>query len=171
MMDKVRNALGMSASAAGNGGKDGKRGGGWVSPNSGGERPYGSAGGPSRPPPRVTQEQFNELKAAVVQLEMDAKINEDIVYKACQLCPQDNNTAIEYLLSGQIYPMIERFDREQAQNEGSATPTNPPSERLGAEEQSAAGGQVQRHTEPPPNRRDAVGGQGNNRAGDTGAGA
>lgn len=93
-------------SSTSNGSKDGKKGGGWVSPNIGGDRQYHN--GQRRQGARVTQEQYNELKAAVVELQMGESITDDIIVRACEICPNDNNTAIDYLLSGQIYQLIEQ---------------------------------------------------------------
>jgi hypothetical protein len=45
---------------------------------------------------------------------MHEKINDEIIYKACQLCPNDNNTAIDQLLSGQIFTLIEQQEKAEA---------------------------------------------------------
>lgn len=68
-------------SSTSNGSRSGKKPqGGWVSPNMGVDGQYDNG---QRRLPTVTEAQFQELKAAVVQLEMDEKINDDIIYKAC----------------------------------------------------------------------------------------
>lgn len=101
-MDRFKQMIGISS--ASNGSKDGKKSGGWVSPNIGGERGYPN--GQRRQAPRVTQEQFNELKNAVIELQMGDEINDDIIVKACEICPNDNNNAIEQLLNGNIFELI-----------------------------------------------------------------
>ena len=88
----------MGISSTSNGQNSAKGRGGWDQPNIGVEKPY--ANGQRRQPVQITPEQFNELKQAVVQLEMQEKMTDDIILKACQLCPNDNNTAIDHLLSG-----------------------------------------------------------------------
>jgi len=91
-MDKLKNMLGISSTSNGSNNAN-KRGGGWVSPNIGVEKPY--ANGQRRPPIQVSQEQFEELKSAVVELQMHENITDEIIYKTCQICPNDNNTAID----------------------------------------------------------------------------
>lgn len=94
----------MSSTANGTNGQ--KRGGGWASPNIGVEKPYANGG--QRRQVQVSQRQFDELKNAVVELQLHEKFNDDIIYKACELCPNDNNTAIDHILSGQIFQLIEQ---------------------------------------------------------------
>ena len=68
--------LGMSNSGSS---KDGsKKDGGWVSPNSG-----QASNGQRRQMPKVSQEQFNQLKAAVAEIGMGDQISDDIILKAC----------------------------------------------------------------------------------------
>lgn len=37
---------------------------------------------------------------------MGEEFNDDIIAKACELSPDDNNNAIELLLNGNVYEMI-----------------------------------------------------------------
>lgn len=49
------------------------------------------------------QNQLSELKAAVINLQMQDDLTDELILKACQMCPNDNNSAINLLLSGEIH--------------------------------------------------------------------
>lgn len=53
-------------------------------------------------PHTVSQAQFDELKGAITQLGMIDDITDAIIIKACEKCQNDNNMAIEMILSGQF---------------------------------------------------------------------